>query len=439
MRGLKRILLVACLVLGGYLVPAKADHSETVRLKAERPAKIDLWKQQSPVKDQGDRGTCIAHSTVAALEAAYMRAGHEGLDFSEEFAIFGTKMFWLEPTETNRPYAAENKPGFLSGGFGKGYVHQLANGFGVPEEKAMPYRNRYPQEPDTMDELSSSWAFQFEVDRFNLNPRRFDAVALSKATYYGVQSYQDISGRDTDQIEAALAAGREVVWDFLVPESLTQPGKRCPTSWVVNPKLSECNSGHSVLIVGYDRTDPDNPVFLIKNSWKGAEKIRASYEFVRRFGKDGTVITAVTAPRTWQELAGLGRWYVEIDGRKGLLDIYHMPGIAKTNFARFGVLGSDGETLSERRIGTFFLNGDPMQAYRVNGSLASDGVTVQIDWDNANLPYDAVAKSTKLTFRNSTKAELTGKGARAVRLKSFDAFSNQGIALADIPEVERMD
>ncbi|HJZ59336.1 MAG TPA: C1 family peptidase, partial [Gemmataceae bacterium] len=269
---LKKMILTLGLVLAGFATPVRANDGGAVAAPTARPAKVNLWKAQSPVKDQGRRGTCIAHSSIAALEAAYLRAGYEDIDLSEEFAIYAIKMFWLDPNRPRQPFATENKPGFLSGGFGNGYIHFMANGFMVPAEDDMPYRSYYPEEPSRPDQLAANWFFQYEVGRFNLNPKRFNSVRLSKTTFYGVKSYRDLSGRDTDQIEAVLAEGREVVWDFDVPESAEGS-----TKWVIDPKKSKILGGHSVLIVGYDRTDPDNPVFLIKNSWKGRERIRASY------------------------------------------------------------------------------------------------------------------------------------------------------------------
>jgi hypothetical protein len=433
MRTLKTLLLTLCLTVAGIATPSKVDAQEKAPAKADRPAKVSLWKQQSPLKDQGRRGTCIAHSSVAALEAAYLRAGHEDIDLSEEFTIYATKNFWLEPVGPARPFATENKPAFLSGGFGSGYVHLLANGLAVPTEADMPYQPQYPEEPKKPTDLAANWFFQYEVGRFNLNPKRFDTAALSKATFYSVKTYQDISAKDTDQIEAALAAGREVVWDFDVPESVTAPGA---TLWDVDPKKMKTVGGHSVLIVGYDRTDPENPVFLIKNSWKGKDKVRASYEFVRRFGVDATTITAVAEPRSWEELACLGRWYVEFDGKKGVLDLYHVPGTAKTNFTKFQLRGSNGEVMVDRRLGTFFLDGDPLKAFRVNGSLHKYGVSLVIDWDTPNLKYDATGTPLRLKFSGKGKATMTGTDARAVRLKSAEAFDGK-TSFADFPEVKK--
>ena len=433
MRTLKALVLTLGLAVLGVASPAPAAAQEKPTAKADRPAKVSLWKQQSALKDQGSRGTCIAHSSVAALEAAYMRAGHEDVDLSEEFTIFATKNFWLEPAGPARPFATENKPAFLSGGFGSGYVHLLANGLRVPAEDDMPYQPRYAEEPREPKDLAANWYFQYEVGRFNLNPKRFNTAKLSKAKFYSVKAYQDVSGRDTDQIEAALAAGREVVWDFDVPESVMAPGA---VVWEVDPKKMKTVGGHSVLIVGYDRTDPESPVFVIKNSWRGKDKVKASYDFVRRFGQDATTITAVTEPRAWPELAGLGRWYVELGGRVGVLDVYHVPGTAKTNFAKYKVRGADGQPMADRRVGTFFLDGDPLKAFRVNGAVHADGVSVEIDWDDPALKYDATAAPVRLTFTGTAKGEMTGPKARAVRLTSKEAFDGK-TTFANFPELNK--
>lgn len=436
MTWLKKVVLTAGLLLAGfgvYAAPTRADEKQAIQERADRPTKVDLWDQQSPVADQDRRGTCVAHSTVAALEAAYKRAGYEDLDLSEEFTVYATKMFWLEPNPSSRAFATENKPAFLPGGFGAGYVHQMAAGFAVPTEADMPYRANYPEhlrvdpaKPKDDNPLQPNWAFQYETGRFNLDPTWFAPVKLSKATYYGVTGYRDVSGRDTDQIEAELAAGREVVWDFLVPKTLT--GSR----WVVDLKNTGFDGGHSVLIVGYDRTKQE---FLIKNSWKGASRVRATYEFVRKYGTGAVAITEVTKPRKWEELAGLGRWYVEIDGKKGVLDVYHMPGMAKNNFAQFKLTGTDGKVMADHRVGTFFLDGSPLKAYRVNGTLHKDGVSIEIDWENPNQKYDATGEAVRLKFTGAGKGRMTGPDATAVRLTSPEAF-DRTVPFDQIPEVK---
>ena len=78
----KKMILTLGLVLGGFATPVWASDAGKGEATPVRAAKVNLWKAQSPVKNQGMRGTCIAHSSVAALEAAYMRAGYEDIDLS---------------------------------------------------------------------------------------------------------------------------------------------------------------------------------------------------------------------------------------------------------------------------------------------------------------------------------------------------------------------
>ena len=64
---------------------------------AVRPAYVNLSAYQTPLRNQGSRGTCITFAALAALEAAYYRAGYGKLDLSEEFLNHFGKMFWLHP------------------------------------------------------------------------------------------------------------------------------------------------------------------------------------------------------------------------------------------------------------------------------------------------------------------------------------------------------
>src|SRR5262245_11587770 len=60
-----------------------------------RPPVVDLTSWQSPIRDQGKRGSCTYFATVGALEAAYRRAGHK-VDLSVEHLI------WLRNTTALR-------------------------------------------------------------------------------------------------------------------------------------------------------------------------------------------------------------------------------------------------------------------------------------------------------------------------------------------------
>jgi hypothetical protein len=54
---------------------------------------VDLRPQQSALKDQGGRSTCIVFSAVAAVEANYKKLGYGELDLSEEFINYARKAF----------------------------------------------------------------------------------------------------------------------------------------------------------------------------------------------------------------------------------------------------------------------------------------------------------------------------------------------------------
>ncbi|MCE9532879.1 MAG: C1 family peptidase [Planctomycetes bacterium] len=397
---------------------------------AERPAKFSLETQQTRYKDQGERGTCIAHSTLAALEAAYKRAGHGDLDLSEEFFIQMTKNFWLDPKQPDSATRAENRLSSHQGGHGAGYVRYLAQGFAVPAEADLGYRpHALP-----LDINAAVWQSQFNVNSNNLDPRRFDAVKLAGAKFYSVSGCEGVNGRDPEAIEEALVQNREVVWDFVCAGDMKLPLWRYTEPF---KDKGDAIAGHSVLIVGYDRTDAANPRFIVKNSWAGQERIEITYDFLRNYGQDGATITAVAAPRTWTEIACIGRFYAEMNGKHGVLDIYHLPGINQMNFDIYQSFGVMKSKVIDRRVGTFYLGGDQSKAYRVNGEMTATGLKLVIDWQNPNAAYDNLKGETfEVKFAAGDKQNLRGAGFRAVRLKSKEAYSLRTPAWGYLPELK---
>src|SRR6516225_5587964 len=127
----------ALLLLGVGLMPATA---------LARPSYVDLSPNQTPLKKQGGRTTCIVFASIAALEAAYKRAGFGELDLSEEFLNHFGKMMWLHPkwseVAAKGADAEETQVGAFAGGNGVNYLERLANGLRVPTEATMPYHPR---------------------------------------------------------------------------------------------------------------------------------------------------------------------------------------------------------------------------------------------------------------------------------------------------------
>ncbi|MCS7219567.1 MAG: hypothetical protein NZ846_11485, partial [Thermus sp.] len=59
------------------------------------PPLVDLRDHQTPIRNQGVRGTCAAFAAVAVLEAAYKRDRGMDLNLSEQYVHQVNKMAWL--------------------------------------------------------------------------------------------------------------------------------------------------------------------------------------------------------------------------------------------------------------------------------------------------------------------------------------------------------
>src|SRR5262249_41224426 len=64
---------------------------------APTPARVDLRHYQPPIQTQGNRNTCCSFASLAALEAAYRRAGYPDLKLSEQFANHLAQTLCLTP------------------------------------------------------------------------------------------------------------------------------------------------------------------------------------------------------------------------------------------------------------------------------------------------------------------------------------------------------
>lgn len=418
-RTLGALLLAACWLLAAPAT-ARADTP---------PARFTLEADQNGFHDQRDRGTCGAHSAAAALEAAYRRQGVD-LKLSEEFCMYATKLFWLEPQARAEPRLRESGLGFDEGALGSGIAHFLANGLAIPTDAAMTYRPHYgmgsPQ--------ARRWALQYDAGSFNLDPRRFDAEALARATYYSAKSFENLNARNPEAIKKALRKKREVIFGFKLDHTKRRPGDL----WEPTVPVEKTTGGHSVLIVGYDETDPYQPHFIVKNSWGENQFVKFSYEYVRSYGTSAVTVNEVAPPREWKELAALGRWYLNAGELRGVLDVYHLPGLSRMNFDAVRQLGGQVDATADRRVGTFYRDGDPRQAYRVNGKVTPEGVELVIDTANANAHADATGGRTiTLKYGENNRSRLTGTGAEARRLKSGEAFQLSGTSVnwAGLPEL----
>jgi len=412
-----------------------------------RPAQVDLRDGQTPIRDQAGRGTCVAHATIAALEAAYLRERRLMLDLSEQYANHVQKMAWLTEVPVT-PAERETQLGAWGGsflGYQLGWLFRLK--FGLPLESVMAgivvagiesddsnltyipwwaYENTNQDGDIPRMTWSDTTLSQRTVDAWNLSPEpmaysipesvtliSFPRAAPAEALY-GVTRVRRVES-SLDEIRDELAAGREVA--FGVALTRVQPcvdeedndlpdGDPCYdvqdsqeiaqyADGIWHPLTTEWG-GHAMLIVGYDDA---REAFIVKNSWGVDEMgngkpvgaaagtsgfIYMSYDWMPKIADTYSVLET-RDPSAWPNVQpNLGKWHVETD----------LP-LERADLAAYHLPGAfpssslSGQT--DRRIGTLY-DGDG--AYRVNGSLRAGRMQAYFDTTGTYARYDALVPSS---------------------------------------------
>ncbi|NKB62224.1 MAG: hypothetical protein GKR95_08855 [Gammaproteobacteria bacterium] len=350
------------------------------------PSSIDLREYQTPIRNQSRR-TCTTFCSIAALEAAYKRAGYGDTDLSEGFFIYMIKTFWLDNwsrVERRGAEGRETQIGFGSGGNGPESLELLASGLKIPNEAVWPFRSRNFTERDhpwiANPYNSPFWQTQEKVSEFNLAEGFLERSHTLAGEYYSAEGFNLINKDDgfIDQLETVLAMGHEVVLDFGINYTIENPDDESARLWRSNGPGGE---SHCVLLVGFNREsrDPDEHYFIAKNSWgKESRTARSdgftylSYDVLRVNAHRAGYITGVTEPEPWPELGFVGRWDLVKGNWNGRIDIYHIPGIMQSVLNK----RSGSERLTDRRIGTFY--GCDGAVLRVNGSIYNRTIDLYI-------------------------------------------------------------
>jgi Papain family cysteine protease len=365
----------------------------------------NLSRFQTSIRDQGGRTTCITFAALAAVEAAYKRAGYGNLDLSEQFLNHFGKMFWLHPywdqTLALGEDGRESQVGVFGGGNGAGYIKALSTGMKVSLESAMPYRERDYNSSDT-SYLDNAWNSPFWTQRrasdINLSPQFLPASALNATQYYSVRSFREINAQSAREIENAILNEKEVVWDFEVKGDRNTPiWQACPgrSGCTVSPNLG----GHSMVIVGFNRTSLDSSqhYFLVKNSW-GGDFTKISYDYLQ-YGSTAAYIDSVNPPTAWSELSFVGRWNHNDNGWNGILDIYHLPGIATSQLASYPNVST-----RDYRIGMYYRSDG--RIFRVNGTISGNTIRFRIDANNPNARWDQLGGQV-FTYTRGVGQQMT--------------------------------
>lgn len=211
--------------------------------KSPLPEKVDLREWCSPIEDQGNIGSCTAHTVVGLVEYFERRAYGKHIDAS--------RLFLYKVTRNLLKYTGD------TGAFLRTAMGALVL-FGVPPEEYWPY----------------------DVVKYEEEPTKF---AYSLARNYKAIRYMrlDPCGLPPDQvlcrIKKYLAAGLPCMFGFTVYDGAIEQATY--TGLIPFPSSREkSNGGHAICAVGFNnniviqnRYDPSGKgtkgAILIRNSW----------------------------------------------------------------------------------------------------------------------------------------------------------------------------
>src|ERR671918_1724745 len=206
-------------------VPAKAPKVKML------PSKINNRKYCSPVKDQGQLGSCTANMAANMYEYMSKRGKSSYVELSRLF-IYKTTRWLLH----------------LSGDTGA-YIRSALGAlvvYGAPPEEYYPYDiSKFDETPDV---LNAGFAQSFQVTKY---------FRLDK----GIPSNDQLLARMKEYLTKGFCLGM----GFTVFDSFEQAASN--GGFIPYPKATESvQGGHAVTIVGYDKNKEEGAC-LIKNSW----------------------------------------------------------------------------------------------------------------------------------------------------------------------------
>ena len=215
------------------------------------PTRIDLRPSLPPVRDQGERGTCLAFAVTAAHEVRRLATAAVLEDLAEEILYWGCKQL---------------EPGVPAGTTFRAAAAAL-DLWGQPAEELWPY----------------------DGDRDETAPDYAPPTGALDSAVCHTATLQRIPAR-WDEITRALADGRTVALGIFVGASFY---------WTTDGRITlpasedELEDGHAVLIVGYEQ----DHTLIFRNSWGTSWGNQGygylPYAYLERFGGQVWVVDAV--------------------------------------------------------------------------------------------------------------------------------------------------
>lgn len=204
--------------------------------RAVLPESISLLDQMPPLRNQGARGTCVAHAVLAVREQLEIAAlSPTDLDLSEQY------VYWWCKAHDGIPR--------VSGTYVSVGMRCLAE-TGAPLESAWPY-------------------ISAEKEDQGQGPPP-EAAARGDLGFRTLRT-QQFNRTDIEGIKACLYEGRAVAFSVPVYDSWYTSSATARWGKITLPLPGEPqNGGHAMTLVGYqdDADAPGGGYFLVRNSWQ---------------------------------------------------------------------------------------------------------------------------------------------------------------------------
>ena len=205
---------------------------------AASPKKVDLRSYFSPVRNQGQVGSCSAFATTGLMEAMLnikgaKAAGHKVEHLAPLFFYYAERKYMEDAGDY--PHATKKDTGCWLN-----IAACTAQKFGAPPEDAAPYRNT----------VKAALAY-------DATPAQFEAAQEFRfAKRTNVQTLQGM--------KKALANKHPFVFPVMLYQSFMTATVARTGEMPMPLKGEDIVGGHAVVAVGYD---DEKQAFLIRNSW----------------------------------------------------------------------------------------------------------------------------------------------------------------------------
>jgi C1A family cysteine protease len=219
----------------------------TTNAMVSLPQSVNLISQMPPIRDQGNRGTCVAFATLAAYEH-YLRSQGATHDLSEQF------LYWNCKVNDNHPA--------ISGTW-------ISIAAPLLKRDGCCLENTWQYNP----------VFMPSNEGQSPPPNKSQIEALS----YRAQIIRQLSPTFVQDIKSELASRRCVAFSIPVFRTWWRNKVVADTGNIIMPIPKETQEGgHAMCFVGYEDISNDNDAlgggrFIIRNSWGQAWGINSPY------------------------------------------------------------------------------------------------------------------------------------------------------------------